>query len=263
VDDPEALVVALFPFEVVHERPHAVAAHVDAVAHGAGDGGEMALQVGGPLGILDMAVHGGRVVEGGAVLGDVDRQRPVVAAQARQHLMQTVGADLPAHRGGRRLGLGLPGLQRQVAGRSGDALGVVVVDAEEVDRRADHREVAVADGFGRAVEPFVEAEHVGRIAPTQHRVQEPAIEMAVHAPGGVTVGLARGRGVKRVLVERDPDLREIAELRAQRTQRQAVRQQQMMRRAQRRGPVADPRRLGPVGVAEEGDDPRLVVGDPL
>ena len=34
-------------------------------------------------------------------------------------------------------------------------------------------------------------------------------------------------------------------------------------RAQRRRPVADAGRLRAVGVAEEGDDPRLVVGDPL
>ena len=138
-----------------------------------------------------MAIDGGWIVERGAVLGDVERQRPVVAAQAREHLVQAVGPDLPAHRGRRRLGLRLAGLQRQLAGSGGDALRVVVVDAEEVDRGADHREVAVANRFGRAVQPFVEAEHVGRVAPAQHRVQEPAVQMAVHAPGGVTVGLAR------------------------------------------------------------------------
>ena len=57
VDDPEALVVALFPLEVVQQRPHAVAAHVDAVGDGAGDRGEVALEVGGALGVVDVAVR--------------------------------------------------------------------------------------------------------------------------------------------------------------------------------------------------------------
>jgi hypothetical protein len=65
------------------------------------------------------------------------------------------------------------------------------------------------------------------------------------------------------LVQGDPDLRQLAQLRAQRAQRQAVGEQQVMRRAQGGRPVADPGSLGPVRVTEEGHDPRLVVGDPL
>ena len=87
--------------------------------------------------------------------------------------------------------------------------------------------------------------------------------MAVHPPGGVAVGLAGARGMDGELVQRDPDLRQLAQLRPQRAQREAVGEQQVVRRTQRGGPVADPRRLGPVGVTEEGHDPRLVVGDPL
>src|SRR4029453_304976 len=63
VDDAEALVVALFPLEVVQQRPDAVAADVDAVGDGSGEGGEVALEVGGARGVLDVAVDGGRIVE--------------------------------------------------------------------------------------------------------------------------------------------------------------------------------------------------------
>src|SRR5919201_6779594 len=67
VDDAEALVVALFPLEVVEQRPHAVAAHVGAVGHRARQRREVTLQVGHPLGVLDAAVDRGRVVERRAV----------------------------------------------------------------------------------------------------------------------------------------------------------------------------------------------------
>src|SRR3954470_13917729 len=138
MDDAEALVVALLPFEVVQQRPHAIAAHVDAVGHRTGHGREVALQIGGPLGVLDVPVGGRRVVEGRAVLGDVDGQRLVVAAQPGQDLVQAVGVDLPAHGGGGRRSRGLASLEGQGAGGGGDPLRVVVVDAEEVDGGADH-----------------------------------------------------------------------------------------------------------------------------
>ena len=45
--------------------------------------------------------------------------------------------------------------------------------------------------------------------------------------------------------------------------RHPVRDEQVVRRPQRGHPVADARRLDALGVPEEGDDPRLVVRDPV
>ena len=73
-------------------------------------------------------------------------------------------------------------------------------------------------------------------------------------------GAARRRDRTGREVQRDPDRR--ARRAAQRLHRPAVREQQVVRDAQRGRPVADARRLDALGVAEERDDPRLVVRDP-
>ena len=85
-----------------------------------------------------IAVDDRAVVEGGAVLGDVDRQRRRSRARsAHEQLVQAVGVDLPAHRGGRRACGGAGASSSGGASRSAaHALRDVVVDAEEVDRRA-------------------------------------------------------------------------------------------------------------------------------
>src|SRR3954470_1652537 len=54
--DPEALVVAVLPLEVVEQRPRVVAADVDAVGHRPGERGQVVAQVGDPRRILDDAV---------------------------------------------------------------------------------------------------------------------------------------------------------------------------------------------------------------
>src|SRR4051794_13534049 len=141
VDDPEALVVALLPLEVVEQRPDVVTAHVGAVGDGLAQGLEMARQVRAALGVLDAAVDHRPVLEGRAVLGDQDRQPGVLLAHAGEDPAQAVGGDLPTHAGRRADGFGVGDVQRRDGGRL-DAHRVVVVDAEEVDRRADGGQVA-------------------------------------------------------------------------------------------------------------------------
>src|SRR3954452_8231854 len=132
VHDPEALAVALLPLEVVEQRPGVVAAYVDALGDGARQRVEVAAQVLEPLRVLDAAVHDRAVVVRRAVLGDVDRHVAVVAAHAQQQLVQAVGIDLPAHRGGGRQARRRPDVEWRMARVGRHALGLVVVDAEEV-----------------------------------------------------------------------------------------------------------------------------------
>src|SRR6478609_7869568 len=67
--DPEALVVAAAPLEVVHQRPREVAADVHAVGDRAGHGLDVAVEVRDAVGVVDQPVAGGRIVEGRPVLG--------------------------------------------------------------------------------------------------------------------------------------------------------------------------------------------------
>ena len=109
----------------------------------------------------------------------------------------------------------------------------------------------------RPEDPLVMLVQHGRVGPAQDRVQEPAVLVGVHALRGGLV--ARAVRAHRVEVERDPDRRA---RRAQRVDRQPVREQQMVRDAERRRPVADARRLAADGVSEDRHHPRLVVRDP-
>ena len=178
--------------------------------------------------------------------------------------MQAVGVDLPAHRG-RAAGAGRPRRSPSGArrGSAAHALGHVVVDAEEVDRRAITLEVAVADDVERAVAALEELDHVVRVRAAEHRVEEPAVDVAVQPrrppPRRRRVATPRDRRE----VERDADRASGRPPRAQRLDREPVREQQVVRDAQRRRPVADARAPCALGVPEEGDHPRLVVGDPL
>src|SRR6266516_6095378 len=78
VDQAEALGVALFPLEVVQQRPDEVAAQVHPGGDGALRRAEVAIQEADAVGIVDLALRVGVVVEGGAVLGDRQRHRRVL-----------------------------------------------------------------------------------------------------------------------------------------------------------------------------------------
>ena len=91
VDDPEALRVPVLPLEVVEQRPDEVAAHVDPGGDRLLDGREVPLDVGDPERVLDHVGAVEAVVEGGAVLGDQQRQVAVVALQPDEQLRQRLG----------------------------------------------------------------------------------------------------------------------------------------------------------------------------
>src|SRR4051794_11772822 len=111
-DDPEPLAVAPLPFEVVEQRPDVVAAHVDALLDRALDGADVLLEERDATRILDDVAAVQLVVEGGAVLGDQQRDVAVVALQAHEQLGQRLRQDRPAHRGvlGVRLHLAVLGV---------------------------------------------------------------------------------------------------------------------------------------------------------
>src|SRR6266540_1678572 len=105
VDEAEPLRVSPGPLEVVHQRPGEIAAQ----GHARGDRGVAGAQVGvdvaGALAVVDEAVRGELVAEGGAVLGDQQWHGRVALGDAAQHLDQPGLVDLPAHPGDRPAGV--------------------------------------------------------------------------------------------------------------------------------------------------------------
>src|SRR3954454_24150672 len=95
VDEPEALGVAEGPLEVVQQRPHEVAAQVDALADRAVGRAEVPVEVLDADRVVDLAVVALLVGDGGAVLGDVERYAGVVAADPREELVEALGIVLP------------------------------------------------------------------------------------------------------------------------------------------------------------------------
>ena len=182
VDDPEPLPVAMRPLEVVEQRPDEVARDRDAVGDCALDRVDVPGEERLPLGVVDHAVVAQRVAERSAVLGHVDRGRRVLVVHADEQVVEAVRRDLPAHLGVHRVRLvdHLPA----AVGRRGNDLAAVVVDAQEVDRRRDHVEVAVADRGSVGSEG---GEDVLRIGALEDRVEEPPVLLPV--------GRARRRGV--------------------------------------------------------------------
>ena len=251
--DPEALVVAAAPLEVVHQRPREVPADVHAVGDRTGHGDEVTVEVGDAVGVLHQPVAGGRVVVGRAVLGDGDRDA-VVALQAHEQLVEAVGLDLPPHGRQRRRPVDEDHAQRLRARVRAHARGEVVVDAEEVDRTRDDLQVALADGVDGPDAALEVLEHVLRVGAAQHGIQEPAVQVAVVEPRRLLLpGRRRVHGRE---VEGDPDVAR------KRREGQAVGEQQVVADRQRRGPVAQAGREAALGVAGKGRHPRLVVGDP-
>ena len=87
VDEPEALLVALRPFEVVEQRPDEVAGDRHAVGKCRVDRVEVALEVGDAARIVDAAVRD-RVLERGTVLGHDERRDVVLIAKSYEQLVQ-------------------------------------------------------------------------------------------------------------------------------------------------------------------------------
>ncbi len=247
--DAEALRVAAGPFEVVQQAPHHVARHRHAggqrLAHRADVRGE----VGGAVGVVHRAV-GELVREGAAVLGDVGGRQAVFAVQREQQLGQAFGVDLPAHVG-LRVGL-VPGLDRAGGARE---TARVVVDADVVHGGGDGLHVArlhhrrIGAQFGH---------DLGRIRALEQRVGVPAPAARVVELRLGAVGRRVGERHRVREVQHDAQLGDGA-CGAQRLQRQAVAEHQVV--GDLRGDAArlDARGESAFVVAQHRDHPRLVV----
>ena len=132
---------------------------------------------------------------------------------------------------------------------------LVEVDAEEVDRSRDLREVAVLDEVERADALLVQVDHVRGVTAAQQRIQEPTVAVAVQA--APCLGLAVDVGQ----VQRDPNPSRIAPV-TEGSDGPPVGEEHVVRSGQRRLPVAHARRFRAVGVPEESGHPGLVVGHP-
>ena len=190
VHEAEALLVAVAPLEVVHQRPREVSAHVHALAHRLVDGGEVAVEVARALRIVHVAGLDA-VGAGHAVLGDVDRRQLRIALlELEQQVAQAVGEDLPAHL--RALDAGQRLDDEAVPAVARDHLAEVVVDADEVERHADRGHVAVADRR-RGLRPQLAQRR--RVAAEEQRVERPVVGAGGGALGGDAVGgrIARRR----------------------------------------------------------------------
>ena len=68
---------------------------------------------------------------------------------------------------------------------------MIVVDAEQVQRRGTGLQVTVLHQAGQAKVRHV-CQKVGRVFAPEQRIQEDPVELAVDPPGGVPVPLAAG-----------------------------------------------------------------------
>src|SRR5438093_10986072 len=107
--------------------------------------------------------------------------------------------DLPAD-GGVLRALRVDAIRAQWTGARAHDAARVVVHAKEIERPV----VAIELSAAIEVRP-VEAEPVFRVAATEKRIEEPAVEIAVHPHGRLGVGGRVARGIARRQVERVPD----------------------------------------------------------
>jgi hypothetical protein len=193
------------------------------------------------------------VVERGPVLGDDNRQTGPIAAHPQEDVAQPGGVDRPVH--GRRRPVGR---HRHGSVRAREALltrvrgahhgGLVVVDAHDVDRCRDDRQVAVQDErpvrHGRRV-----GHQVGRVATVVQRVEEDPVGQRVDVAHRVQILRLLGGGTHAGQVEGDTD-RRLTDVRPQRRGGQAVAQQQMVDRCERLTRIRLARRVLAGQVAE-------------
>jgi hypothetical protein len=275
-DDAEPLAEAVAPFEVVEQRPDEVTAHVDAALHGAMHGRDVPAEVVDALRIVDGAVDHD-VVERRAVLGDDERQLRELLVHVEQELLESVRRDVPAHLrvravlrqelhgvrpGPRRAGGRLVTVGCRACARAVPELhrgGRVVVHAEEVDRLVDELEVAVPDErpVGDALGVL---EQVGRVCAVQQRAGECPVREGVDLAH--RLGAALADSAQRVQVERDGELRIVANDPPQFGERESVGEVQVVNRGERIRPVGAARGVRAGAVAEVGGAPRLVEGRP-
>ena len=153
--------------------------------------------------------------------------------------------------------IGISSTLASVGGRALDVVRRVVVDAEEIERRADQLHVAVADQRRRRQQ--VRA-RLRRIAPVQDRVEEDPVLFGVQRPSRPPRSLSRRPG-SALHVERDPDCAAGSSA-AEAREREAVAEQQVVGRRGGEGVVGMTRRVHADAVALVRDDLGLVDRDP-
>ncbi len=158
--------------------------------------------------IVNAAVGRQRVGVGRAVLGHVDRRIAILRLQPPQHLEQPGGVYLPAHLAvapaalaPRRVRRGAadpdrkplrPQAQKGHVPRPPHPSAGVVVDAHEVERRANRRHVARRDGRPKETQPRPQWL---RIAPAKQGIEKQPVHGLVGQAGGGAVTLAVRRRV--------------------------------------------------------------------
>jgi len=205
--------------------------------------------------ILDPAVErGGRIVERGAVLGDVDRQARVAPAHVDQRLREALGNHFPAG-----LHAGVIEHCDRLHPEHRIALVVlhrtdrVVVHAHEVDRLMDAREIRLESRVPGVAEQLG---HLRRIPPEQRGIDVIAVVVDVVAATPVDVLGAIAGGTLGLEIEDDPDLPVAAG--AERLHRRSVRTQDVVRGDHRLLEIAMAGRVHPVEVARVDHHPWLV-----
>ena len=233
----------------------------------------MGVEVGDALLVVHAALRVHVVVDGAAVLGDVEGNVGVLPPDPHEHLREALRVHGPAHRGllprvrhdgpGVEVGeghLGV-GLLRRVA----DHVTEVVVDAEKIQGGRDPLQVPFLDeGEVGAALPVV-GEDVVRVRAAEERVEVEAVGLTIHPSGGLPIGFAVAPREGRVQVQGDAEPIAVrgGSHRAHPLHREAVGEQEVVGGREGRAGVLQAGGVQAVAVAQPGGDPGLVQGDPV
>ena len=123
------------------------------------------------------------------------------------------------------------------------------------------RGLAEVDAF-EVTSLAVSIESQRRVATAEEWIEEPRVARGAPLTGGDSIPLRIGRWRHLIDVDRDADLR-LIDQGADRLGGTGMSAQLVVGHADRRRPVTQPRRMDAVGMAEEGEDGRLVERHPI
>ncbi len=259
VDQAEPPGVAKAPLVVVEKRPDVVAGQRHSRAKRVGGRGDVACQVVQPAHVAHPAVLIDGIGVGGAVLGDHDLAWCVRLVELEQDVAQTVGRDVPAHLRLLRVRHGAD-LPVECAVRPGaDGVAPVVVQAQVIEIAG--RRLGEVDAV-EVTRLAVSLESQRRVATAEERIEEPRVASGAPLVGSDSIPLRIGRRRDLIDVDRHADLR-VVDQGADRLGGAGVGAQFVVGHPDRRRPVTQPRRMDAVGMAEEGEDGRLVERHPI
>ena len=253
----KALAVALCPLKVVQQAPDVVAANVCALRYGFGQFFQMQLQVAAAHLVVARALDHRRVV-GGAVFGNPDRRQRPFLAQILNHAFESFRIDLPA-----QIGQAFAGRRRHEAVAARGVLGGarrlgerarVVVKADEIERlRADFRVACPTVGAARTHL----RQQLRRPFPAKQGIEETLVAFVFGHACRVHVGRVGAGRIAQLGIKHDAH-RRVGVLAAPGLNPQAMRQQQVVRRNERRLAIVHAGCKHAEIVAEEGRAPGLI-----